>query len=224
MNLFEAVKDSVTARRAAEWYGFKVSRNGMMKCPFHQDKTPSMKIERRFYCFGCLETGDVIDLVAKLYDLTKKEAALKLAADFCITYEETGTSKRNEKHNNDSRPLYFRFHDAEIRFWRVMTGYYHLLCEWREKYDPGDPESEPDLRYVEAVQNITTIEYVLDTYMEGDLETKVDIINDYGRKLKEYERRLDEATAGEINRTGADNFYDGKGNEGQSDSGKVEAA
>ncbi|WP_425369201.1 CHC2 zinc finger domain-containing protein, partial [Gemmiger formicilis] len=47
-NVFEAVKESVTTRQAAEIYGVPVGRNGMACCPFHDDKHPSMKVDRRF--------------------------------------------------------------------------------------------------------------------------------------------------------------------------------
>ena len=53
LNVFEAVKQSVTTRQAAEYYGIHVGRNGMACCPFHNDKTPSMKLDRRYHCFGC---------------------------------------------------------------------------------------------------------------------------------------------------------------------------
>lgn len=61
MNVFEAVKQSVTTRQAAEYYGIPVRRNGMAVCPFHSDKNPSMKVDRRFHCFACQADGDVID-------------------------------------------------------------------------------------------------------------------------------------------------------------------
>ena len=48
MNVFEVVKQSVTTRQAAEHYGIRVGRNGMCVCPFHDDKNPSMKVDRRF--------------------------------------------------------------------------------------------------------------------------------------------------------------------------------
>ena len=48
MNVFEAVKQSVTTRQAAEHYGIHAGRNGMACCPFHHDKTPSMKLDRRY--------------------------------------------------------------------------------------------------------------------------------------------------------------------------------
>ena len=77
-NVFEAVKQSVSTREAAEFYGIKVRRNGMACCPFHDDKNPSMKVDQRFHCFGCGEDGDVIDFTARLFDLSPKEAAEKL--------------------------------------------------------------------------------------------------------------------------------------------------
>ena len=64
-NIFEAVKESVTTRQAAEYYGVQVGRNGMAYCPFHDDKHPSMKIDHRFHCFGCQADGDVIDFTAR---------------------------------------------------------------------------------------------------------------------------------------------------------------
>ena len=59
MNVFEAVKQSVTTRQAAEHYGIRVNRNGMACCPFHNDKTPSMKLDKRFHCFGCGADGGI---------------------------------------------------------------------------------------------------------------------------------------------------------------------
>ena len=88
MNVFEAVKQSVTIRQAAEHYGIHVGRNGMVCCPFHHDKTPSMKLDRRYHCFGCGADGDVIDFAAALYGLGKKEAAVQLAQDFGLSYED----------------------------------------------------------------------------------------------------------------------------------------
>ena len=76
MNIFEAVKQSVTTRQAAESYGIRVNKNGMAVCPFHRDKNPSMKVDRRFHCFGCQADGDVIDFTAHLYNLKPKEAAV----------------------------------------------------------------------------------------------------------------------------------------------------
>ena len=52
MNIFQTVKENVTARQAAEQYGLKVNKNGMICCPFHDDRHPSMKVDnlRSFIC------------------------------------------------------------------------------------------------------------------------------------------------------------------------------
>ena len=79
---FKAIKSLVTAREAAEHYGLTVNSRGMAVCPFHDDHNPSMKLDERFHCFGCGEDGDVIDFTAKYFNLSLREAAEKLLADF----------------------------------------------------------------------------------------------------------------------------------------------
>ena len=93
-NVFEAVKQSVSTREAAAFYGIEVKRNGMACCPFHDDKNPSMKVDQRFHCFGCGADGDVIDFTAKLFDLSPKEAAEKLAQDFGLIYDSRVPPRR----------------------------------------------------------------------------------------------------------------------------------
>ena len=104
MNIFETVKQSVTTRQAAERYGIRVERNGMCRCPFHDDSTPSMKLDRRYYCFGCGATGDVIDFVSQLRGIGSKEAAILLAQDFAIPYEDSaGKTNRPRQQNTDEQ-------------------------------------------------------------------------------------------------------------------------
>ena len=64
--IFDTLKARITVPQAAAYYGVRIGRNGMCCCPFHSDKTPSMKInETYYYCFGCHSTGDVIDFTAR---------------------------------------------------------------------------------------------------------------------------------------------------------------
>lgn len=87
MTPFESVKRYVTARQAAEFYGLKVSRHGMICCPFHNDKHPSMKVDSRFHCFGCGADGDAVDFVSRSFGLSLKDAAIKICKDFGLPYE-----------------------------------------------------------------------------------------------------------------------------------------
>ena len=94
MDLFKAVKETVTARQAAELYGLKIAENGMARCPFHDDHTPSLKLDKRYYCFGCHATGDAIDFVSAYLQLSPLEAAKRLAADFNIPYNSDHSGSR----------------------------------------------------------------------------------------------------------------------------------
>ena len=95
-SVFEVVKQSVTAREVAELYGIAVGRGGMACCPFHDDRHPSMKVDTRFHCFGCGADGDVIDFTARLYDLSPKGAAEKLAQDFGLSYDSMEIPKNSK--------------------------------------------------------------------------------------------------------------------------------
>lgn len=88
MNVFETVKQNVTTRQVAEMYGIKVNRTGIAICPFHNDRNPSMKVDRCFHCFVCQADGDVVDFMATLYGLSTKEAAMKIADDFGVHYDK----------------------------------------------------------------------------------------------------------------------------------------
>ena len=115
MNVFEAVKQSVTTRQAAEHYGIRVGRNGMACCPFHNDKTPSMKLDRRYHCFGCGADGDVIDFAAALYGLAKKEAAVQLANDFGLSYEDWKPPGKAKKPKPRQKSPEEQFQEAKNR-------------------------------------------------------------------------------------------------------------
>jgi hypothetical protein len=55
-------------------------RQGMTRCCFHDDNTASMSLRRhnRYYCFGCGEKGDTIDLYMKLNKCTFVQAVKKI--------------------------------------------------------------------------------------------------------------------------------------------------
>ena len=121
-NVFEAVKQSVSTRDAAAFYGIEVKRNGMACCPFHDDKNPSMKLnEEYFYCFGCGATGDVIDFTAKLFDLSSKEAAEKLAQDFGLIYDSQAPPRRRYVRQKTEAQKFGRTGSGVIAYCPIIT-------------------------------------------------------------------------------------------------------
>ena len=93
MNIFSEVKEHLTARQAAEYYGLQVKRNGLACCPFHDDKHPSMKIDKNYHCFACGVGGDAIDYVSRMFGLSQYDAALKLIGDFTLPVDAKGSAE-----------------------------------------------------------------------------------------------------------------------------------
>ena len=188
MNVFSLVKENVTARDVITQYGFKVNRSGMICCPFHKDKTPSMKVEKRFYCFGCGEKGDVIDFVAKHDGISLKEAAVKIASDFGLESDEDFRAPPKKIKSKVSKEQGLK--EKQKYCYQVLAEYYHLLQTWKIKYRPKDIEEEPHPYFVEALQNISKVEYQLDTLLEKDSSDRAFVISDMEKEVKEIERRI----------------------------------
>lgn len=79
----EEIKQTYSMREILSRYGLVPNRAGFIKCPFHQEKTPSMKIYNdSFNCFGCGENGDVFSFVEKMDNLSFKDAYLSLGGEY----------------------------------------------------------------------------------------------------------------------------------------------
>ena len=174
MTWFELIKQVVRVPEAAAYYGLQINRNGMVCCPFHDDRHPSMKLnERYFYCFGCGATGDVIDLVAKLFVLSSYEAAQKLAQDFGIGPDKPPAAAALPK---PERPLLKAYRQEQVRCLRVLCDYLHLLEGWKQNYAPSNPDDSLDDRFVEACQMLDYVEYLADLLIAAELEQRVKIV------------------------------------------------
>ena len=185
-SIFEVVKAAVPVRAAAEKYGLEVNFASMVRCPFHEDRTPSMKLyEDHYFCFGCGKHGDVIDLAAELFAIPPYDAACKLAGDF-------GVDTSAEIVHQPAREELRIFREDQLRCQRVLCAYLRMLTEWKTQYAPIDPNAEPDDRYVEACQMIDTIDYLTDLLIVGTLEQRikaVDLLLSDG-KIDQLEERL----------------------------------
>ena len=193
MNVFEAVKDNVTTRQAAEMYGIKVNRNGMAVCPFHNDKNPSMKVDKRFHCFACQADGDAVDFVSRLFGLPCKEAAMKLADDFGISYDSRQKpTVRPHIREPTAEQIYQK---EEARCFRVLSDYFHLLRSWERQYAPKQPEDEWHPLFVEALQKTSYIEYLLDTLIDGSPEERQALVAEQRNEVMKLEQRIARLTA-----------------------------
>lgn len=193
MNVFDTVKQSVTARQAAEMYGLKIRRNNMVSCPFHNDRTPSMKVDNRFHCFGCGADGDVIDFVSRIFGISSLEAAQKIASDFGISYDVKSAVTKPKKiicRKTDAQI----YAEAEQRCFRVLSDYYHLLKKWEIDYAPSIDDETWHPLFVEALQKKSHLEYLLDILVFGEIEEKALLVMEYGKEVASLEERISEFT------------------------------
>ena len=166
----EQIKQTVTMKKVAEFYGFKLT-NGKMCCPFHSDKTPSFKVypnDRGWYCFGCNRGGDVIDFVRLLYNLNFPAACKKLNDDFSLGMNVGG--KRDyyaERKARDKIRLQQIQREETEKWQRKMS---NLLCgihrEMWHTIQFGDTENP---LFFPSLQNIEQVNYCIDC-LNGDAD------------------------------------------------------
>lgn len=173
MSIYTQIKDAVSVKEAAERYGLSVTRHGMARCPFHEDHSPSLKLnEDYYYCFGCHASGDVIDFTANLLHLCKHHAAEQLAADFGIHLnEEVSARKPSALPEVPKDPNLAVFRNNEILCVQALGSYEWLLEEWMEEYAPEEP-GEFDPRYVHACHMLPPVKYLLDCLTVATFEER----------------------------------------------------
>lgn len=78
----DEIKSRITIYDILNYYNIKPDRHGFFCCPFHAEKTPSVKLydSGRWKCFGCGKTGDLIDFVAE-YEKTDIPGAIQIISD-----------------------------------------------------------------------------------------------------------------------------------------------
>ena len=74
------MENSLKRSKLFQEFGVKLHKKGkswMGVCPWHEDKTPSLSVDREkglYNCFGCGESGDAFDLVEKMKGYNFKDA------------------------------------------------------------------------------------------------------------------------------------------------------
>ena len=133
----------------------------MATCPFHEDHTPSLKLDQRYYCFGCGATGDVIDFTARLLNVSNYNAAQILAEKFGIQPESQTVIEPKIKPAASLRNL-------EQRCLFALVQYEKLLRFWKKQYAPQAQEESIHDRFVEVCRRESFIAHLIDEMMDAD--------------------------------------------------------
>jgi hypothetical protein len=169
IDAIQTIKDRLTMREVLERYGYKVDRKRFMRCPFHNEKTPSMRIyDKDFHCFGCGEHGDIVSFVQKLFNLSFTDTLRKIDADFGLniygdhTFEELRRSHYKQMAIKAERERKKREKEqADKDYWAAFDEW-KRLDENRIKYRPKLSDEELHPLFVESLQKLTHQEYLVD--------------------------------------------------------------
>lgn len=164
----EDIKARVTMEQAARHYGFEPNRAGYIRCPFHREKTASLKIypgQGGWHCFGCGAGGSVIDFVMALYGISFPQALVRLSADFGLGLEGRRAPRheaallvrrrRQEQEERERQAAEYREKAAEYRYWR----------EAAEVFAPQVASGALHPLYVQAVKRLPVLAYWLDEHL-----------------------------------------------------------
>lgn len=204
MREFESIKKMVRIEDAAQQYGLKVTHNGMCCCPFHEEKTASMKLyqkDNNFHCFSCGKHGDVIDLTAKLNDIDLLDAAKLLNSDFGLgILFEKGNKKSSSILTSESSYSNYKKKLKEQQkqsqwlesAFLVLKSYKNVLGDLEQNYRPKSRDAPLHPLFQEALHNKAIVENLCDRLAVGSDEEKHDIYINLQPEIKKFALRLKE--------------------------------
>ena len=164
----DLIRSAVSVPDAARFYGYEPNRAGFICCPFHSEKTPSMKLyRRRFKCFGgCGQSGDVIDFVSRILNLPFRDAVARLNADFRLGIDLSAPIDTDQLRAHRAAQIERERRRAEwaAEYGRRSDEYRRLCAAKRDKRPQavGDWHTE----YVEALHRLDYLEWWLDENLE----------------------------------------------------------
>ena len=207
MNVFQAVKENVTAYDVAVMAGLRPNRSRMICCPFHADRHPSMKVDVRYYCFGCGARGDAIDFAANYYGIGVKEAAEKLAETFGISYDNAGTKGTDRKPYIAKVDERRRWILNKRRLFERISALHDQLRKRIARYEPkGIEDSDVSPLFVCALKDISYVDYLFeycifeatDEELRSEYEEMVQEIEKVEKRNTDTEPELCGCDAGQI--------------------------
>ena len=173
MDYASEIKSMVSMPEMMEHYGFSLNRSGFCKCPFHSERSASFKSypgQRGYYCFGCHESGSVIDFVMKFFGLSFVDAIKKINEDFSLGLP-IGEKLDRRKQLEMNRQAFMRKRVLDTKKEeqeRLENAYWTAFDEWKRldtnkrKYAP-ETQTEPlHPLFIEALKNISGAEYLLE--------------------------------------------------------------
>lgn len=166
----EEIKRRVPINKVLNQYGYEVNRGGFIACPFHSEKTPSLKIypeSNSYYCFGCGFGGDVISFVMHLFNLDFGSAIMRLDNDFGLGLSRPLTVRERAEFRKKSAELDAEKQREEIRYIAYCLHYNAVSAKFRYHWTnfltlrPNVPNDPLNPLFADALNNLEFLEYWL---------------------------------------------------------------
>lgn len=155
--MLDDIKRSLTMQEIACFYGFKPNRGNYIPCPFHSEKTASLRLyDKSFYCFGCGTGGDLIKFVQLYFNISFAQALVRINSDFRL-----GLSNKKPVY---SRPIKREPTPAElyeIEYNKKWEEYHELLWA-REKLKPKSIDDTLHPLFTKSLQQLEHLQAWLD--------------------------------------------------------------
>ena len=159
MNLADTIKQTVTMRDICSQYGFSPNYAGYISCPFHGEKTPSLRIydgHKGWHCFGCGSGGSVIDFVMKLYDINFSQAVTRIGNDFGIISTDCDHKPSELRRKREQERIKIRNYQKE---YDERCAEYRRLRELAEATKPQPEDASINPGYLSAIRELQFLDF-----------------------------------------------------------------
>ena len=167
----DTIRQSVTARDAAQALGIRVNRQGRCQCPIHSGTDYNMRLypgDGGYHCFVCGASGDVIHLVENVQQCSFLSAIewlnsafhLGLPLDRPMDKNDAETARMAKERKQAEREQKQAIERMEYDLYVLCGRLLESLEADKERYRPRRENEEWDERFVNAARMIPEVEEV----------------------------------------------------------------
>lgn len=151
MDKAQIIRQSVTMREMAEKYGFDIDRKGFISCPFHGEKTSSLKVYegcKGFACYGCNVSGSVIDFVINLFNISFTDAMIRISNDFNLGLTNQKVDQKQIKEHQKKQEQRAKEKQLKKNLWEWYLLEYKITEKIKSKIHPSKPLTDEEVETI----------------------------------------------------------------------------
>jgi len=158
--------------------GIELKRRGRdfwAPCPFHDDKTPSFKVNiehQRWHCWGCGEHGDVISFIQKHHNVNFKDALVYLGIKPGKKPLPNPAIERKKKIQREYNEKITAIYDSLCQQARELHKFRLQVAKNPALTDAGA------ILFAQRMGLLAEIDYKIDTLLNGDFREQISLLKE----------------------------------------------